>query len=142
MNKMELIVKKGVCLMLLALLFPSCIPPPAGYRWYYVRRKDTLWSIAAKNKVDVVNLINSNNISNPSLIYPGMRLKISSRGRAVSQKRRPVQRRRDRLAGSGLVPDCQQRGNRSRGDDGGPLVENVGQARQPSGVDSTKAHTT
>ena len=62
--------------MFFALFAPSCIPPPSGYRWYYVRKNDTLWSVAKKNKVDAVNLINANDIKNSSLIYPGMRLKI------------------------------------------------------------------
>ncbi|MCD6423839.1 MAG: peptidoglycan DD-metalloendopeptidase family protein [Elusimicrobia bacterium] len=54
----------------------ACIPPPAGYRWYYVRRGDTLYSISRKYRVNVFTLISENNIKNPSLIYPGTRLKI------------------------------------------------------------------
>jgi len=59
-----------------AAVLSSCIPPPAGYKWYYVRKGDTLWSIAGKNKTDVFKLIHANSIKNPSRIYPGMKIKI------------------------------------------------------------------
>jgi len=58
------------------MLLMSCIPAPSGYRWYYIRKGDTLWSIARKNKTDVFKLIYSNNIKSPSRIYPGMKIKI------------------------------------------------------------------
>jgi len=76
---------KAVCCILI-LAFSGCIPPPAGYRWYYVRRGDTLWSIARKNKSDFFSLVNINGIRNPSRIYPGMKLKVPARGSAVARK--------------------------------------------------------
>ncbi len=72
------------CIFILA--FSGCIPPPAGYRWYYVRRGDTLWSIARKNKSDFFSLVNANGIRNPSRIYPGMKLKLPTGRRVVSRK--------------------------------------------------------
>ncbi|MEA2081899.1 MAG: peptidoglycan DD-metalloendopeptidase family protein [Elusimicrobiota bacterium] len=67
------------------LMFSSCIPPPAGYRWYYVRCGDTLWSIARKHKADFFSLVNANGIRNPSRIYPGMKLKVPIDGTIVSR---------------------------------------------------------
>lgn len=72
------------CIFILALA--GCLPPPAGYRWYYVRRGDTLWSIARKNKSDFFSLVNANGIRKPSRIYPGMKLKIPSRGSVAAHK--------------------------------------------------------
>jgi len=72
------------CIFILALA--GCLPPPAGYRWYYVRRGDTLWSIARKNKFDFFSLVNANGIRKPSRIYPGMKLKIPSRGSAAARR--------------------------------------------------------
>ncbi|MBU3956005.1 peptidoglycan DD-metalloendopeptidase family protein [bacterium] len=67
-------------------MFQGCIPSPSGYRWYYVRRGDTLWSIARKNDADFFSLVNANGISNPSRIYPGMKLKVPAAGKIVSRK--------------------------------------------------------
>jgi len=68
--------RQKVFCFLCILLFSSCIPPPSGYKWYYVRKGDNLWSIARKNETDVFKLIHANSIKNPSRIYPGMRIKI------------------------------------------------------------------
>jgi LysM repeat protein len=45
-----------------------------GKTYYIIKRGDTLWGIARKYGVSVQNLIDWNNIQNPSLIYPGQRL--------------------------------------------------------------------
>ena len=70
------------CVFIIA--FAGCLPPQAGYRWYYVRHGDTLWSIARKNKSDFFSLVNANGIKNPSRIYPGMKLKVPTRGSVVA----------------------------------------------------------
>ena len=71
---------KAGCVAAIVLAAAACIPPPSGYRWYYVRKGDTLWSISRTSRTDVFKLIYANNIKTPSLIYPGMRLKIPAAG--------------------------------------------------------------
>jgi len=71
----------------------ACIPPPAGYRWYYVRRGDTLYSISRKYKVNVFTIISENSIKNPSLIYPGTRLKIPVKNKKTFAKTKKTQKK-------------------------------------------------
>ncbi|WP_051344322.1 LysM peptidoglycan-binding domain-containing protein [Alicyclobacillus herbarius] len=49
-----------------------------GGKTYVVRRGDTLWLIAQRNRVTVSDLIRWNSISNPNLIYPGMVLHLAA----------------------------------------------------------------
>ncbi|MCD6413439.1 MAG: peptidoglycan DD-metalloendopeptidase family protein [Elusimicrobia bacterium] len=74
------------CAALLYFITSGCIPPPAGYKWYYIRKGDTLWSVARRNRIDLFKLIYENNIKNPSLIYPGMRLRIPVAARHSAAK--------------------------------------------------------
>ena len=43
---------------------------------YFVKPNDTLWKIAKCFKVTVDSLVESNNLENPDLIYPGEKLYI------------------------------------------------------------------
>jgi len=85
----------GICCVIV-LAQAACIPPPAGHRWYYVRRGDTLWSIARKHDADFFSLVNANDIRDPSRIYPGMKLKVP-RG-AVSAAAGPASTKRARVS--------------------------------------------
>ncbi|MBA3052826.1 MAG: peptidoglycan DD-metalloendopeptidase family protein [Candidatus Omnitrophota bacterium] len=89
--------REGLCCVVIILL-AGCIPPPAGHNWYYVRRGDTLWSIARKNKTDFFSLVNANDIQNPSRIYPGMKLKVPAEESAVSAKSPAASKKRQRAS--------------------------------------------
>ena len=51
-------------------------PPPGSY--YVVRAGDTLYEIATRYGVDSRDLAKWDGISNPELIYPGQRLRLSA----------------------------------------------------------------
>ncbi len=51
-------------------------PPPLTGGYYIVQRGDTLYSIALRYGTSVWAIVMANNISNPSLIYPGQALLI------------------------------------------------------------------
>ncbi len=47
-----------------------------GSKFYTVRSGDALWKIAKKFNTKTTTIIKVNKISNPNLIYPGMRIKL------------------------------------------------------------------
>ena len=59
----------------------------AGSGVYVVRRGDTLYSIARRHNMPVNQLLSLNNISNPSQIEVGQRLRVSGKAAATSGSR-------------------------------------------------------
>ena len=55
-------------------------PEPSGETVYTVQSGDTMWAIAQKYGVDYKTIADYNGIENPSLIYPGQKLKIPGAG--------------------------------------------------------------
>jgi lipoprotein NlpD len=69
--------------LVLALALASCIGTPMPWQdqdYYAVRTGDTLFSIASRNGVDYRDLARWNGIDNPTLIYPGQRLRLYAPG--------------------------------------------------------------
>lgn len=54
--------------------------PPANSIRYYVRRGDTLYSIAQRYNTDISTLVRLNNIADPDIIFPGRILIIPNNG--------------------------------------------------------------
>jgi membrane-bound lytic murein transglycosylase D len=63
---------------------PKWIPPEAEYTWHYVRRGETLSTIAARYRTSVSAIARLNGLRSVHFIKPGQRLKIPGRGAAVS----------------------------------------------------------
>jgi len=79
----------GIALALVISSAASTIGVEAASQTYTVVSGDTLWKIAAKHQVGVSELINSNTqLSNPDLIYPGMKVNIPEQapGRVFEQE--------------------------------------------------------
>ena len=79
----------GTALALLLSSAASTIGVEAASQTYTVVSGDTLWKIAAKYQVGVSELINTNTqLSNPDLIYPGMKVNVPEQapGRAFEQE--------------------------------------------------------
>ena len=57
------------------LVIPAGTENATGFV-YIVRPGDTLWSIAQRYGTTVDNLLRKNAISNPNIIYPGLKLNI------------------------------------------------------------------
>jgi membrane-bound lytic murein transglycosylase D len=62
---------------------PKWIPPEAEYIWHYVRRGETLSTIAARYRTSVRAIARLNGLRSVHFIKPGQRLKIPGRGGAV-----------------------------------------------------------
>jgi membrane-bound lytic murein transglycosylase D len=62
---------------------PKWIPPEAQYTWHYVRRGETLSTIAARYRTSVSAIARLNGLRSVHFIKPGQRLKIPGRGGAV-----------------------------------------------------------
>lgn len=62
------------------------IPPEATYVIHYVRRGETLSTIASRYRTTVAAIARLNRLRSVHLIRPGQRLKIPSRGRYISRK--------------------------------------------------------
>jgi membrane-bound lytic murein transglycosylase D len=62
---------------------PKWIPPEAQYTWHYVRRGETLSTIAARYRTSVRAIARLNGLRSVHFIKPGQRLKIPGRGGAV-----------------------------------------------------------
>lgn len=59
------------------LLLPSLTPTPAHAESsvaYTVQKGDSVWKIATKYQIGVSEIVQANNLKNPSLIYPGQKL--------------------------------------------------------------------
>lgn len=63
---------------------PKWIPPEAEYTWHYVRRGETLSTIAARYRTSVRAIARLNGLRSVHFIKPGQRLKIPGRGGAVA----------------------------------------------------------
>lgn len=66
-------------LLVLTVALAGCIGTPMPWQdhdYYTVRAGDTLYSIASRNGLDYRDLARWNGIDNPTLIYPGQRLKL------------------------------------------------------------------
>lgn len=59
---------------------PAPTPEPSGETVYTVKSGDTMWAIAQKYGTDYKTIADYNGIENPSLIYPGQKLKIPGTG--------------------------------------------------------------
>jgi membrane-bound lytic murein transglycosylase D len=68
---------------------PRWVPPEAVYSWHYVRRGETLSTIAERYRTTVSAISRLNGLRSVNFIKPGQRLKIPGRGVAVSASRRP-----------------------------------------------------
>jgi membrane-bound lytic murein transglycosylase D len=62
---------------------PKWIPPEAEYTWHYVRRGETLSTIAARYRTSVSAIARLNGLRSVHFIKPGQRLKIPGRGAVV-----------------------------------------------------------
>ena len=62
---------------------PKWIPPEAEYTWHYVRRGETLSTIASRYRTSVSAIARLNGLRSVHFIKPGQRLKIPGRGTAV-----------------------------------------------------------
>ena len=62
---------------------PKWIPPEAEYTWHYVRRGETLSTIASRYRTSVSAIARLNGLRSVHFIKPGQRLKIPGRGAAV-----------------------------------------------------------
>ena len=79
----------GLALVLVLSSAVSTLSVEAASQTYTVVSGDTLWKIAVKYQVGVSELIQANTqISNPNLIYPGMKVNIPAQdpGRAFEQE--------------------------------------------------------
>ena len=63
---------------------PRWIPPEAQYVWHYVRRGETLSTIAARYRTSVTAIARLNGLRRVHFIKPGQRLKIPGRGVRVA----------------------------------------------------------
>lgn len=63
---------------------PKWIPPEAQYTWHYVRKGETLSTIATRYRTSVSAIARLNGLRSVHFIKPGQRLKIPGRGAAVS----------------------------------------------------------
>jgi len=63
---------------------PKWIPPEAQYTWHYVRKGETLSTIAARYRTSVSAIARLNGLRSVNFIKPGQRLKIPGRGIAAS----------------------------------------------------------
>ncbi len=62
---------------------PKWLPPEAEYIWHYVRKGETLSTIAAHYRTSVSAIARLNGLRSVHFIKPGQRLKIPGRGGAV-----------------------------------------------------------
>lgn len=67
----------------LSASLPKWIPPESEYTWHYVRRGDTLSTIAARYRTSVRAIARLNGLRSVHFIKPGQRLKIPGRGGTV-----------------------------------------------------------
>ncbi len=71
--------------MLSALALLMLLPMGAGAQTHTVLRGDTLWKIAVKFKVGILEIIKANTrVENPDIIYPGQEIQIPSLDADVS----------------------------------------------------------
>jgi membrane-bound lytic murein transglycosylase D len=63
---------------------PKWIPPEAQYTWHYVKRGETLSTIAARYRTSVSAIVRLNGLRSQHYLRIGQRLKIPGRGVAVS----------------------------------------------------------
>jgi membrane-bound lytic murein transglycosylase D len=74
---------------------PRWIPPEAAYTWHYVRRGETLSTIAARYRTSVSAIVRLNGLRRRNFIRQGQRLKIPGRGvPASASPRQPAPRLR------------------------------------------------
>ena len=73
-----------------ALLLAACGSEPIASGTYTVKSGDTLYSIAARNNVELRELAKLNNIGNDFRIYPGQVLRLSSTVAKPRQVDKPV----------------------------------------------------
>lgn len=59
---------------------PAPAPEPSGETVYTVQSGDTMWAIAQKYGTDYKTIADYNGVENPSMIYPGQKLKIPGTG--------------------------------------------------------------
>lgn len=79
-----------------ALEKSSMKKPKHGYHdfyWYRVRRGDSLYKIARRNRITVSRLKRKNGIKRGSVIRVGQRLKVPSRNYVSRKTKHPIQRR-------------------------------------------------
>ena len=70
--------------------------PKKGYHdfyWYRVRRGDSLYKIARRNRITLSRLKRENGIRRGSFIRVGQRLKVPSRNHVPKKTRHPLQKR-------------------------------------------------
>jgi len=84
---------------------PKWIPPEAEYTWHYVRKGETLSTIAARYRTSVSAIARLNGLRSVHFIKPGQRLKIPGRG--------------------GTVPSSAAGGRSAEGNAGGKLAYTV-----------------
>lgn len=81
--------RKGKKLLAVALLL--LLPMGTAAQTHTVVRGDTMWKIAVKYKMGVMEIINANkNFKNPDLIFPGQKLEIPSTDKDVSAYEKEV----------------------------------------------------
>lgn len=57
-----------------------------GYVVYTVKRNDNLWNISRRYGVTIQSIVDTNNIRNPRLIYPGQKIRIPYRNNITQQQ--------------------------------------------------------
>ncbi len=81
--------RKGKKLLAVALLL--LLPMGTAAQTHTVVRGDTMWKIAVKYKMGIMEIINANkNFKNPDLIFPGQKLEIPSTDKDVSAYEKEV----------------------------------------------------
>jgi len=65
---------------------PRWIPPEAEYIWHYVRRGETLSTIAQRYRTTVSAIARANGLRSVNIIRPGQRLKIPGRSAIASSR--------------------------------------------------------
>lgn len=101
---------KSLATLVLAttVLLPSVTSTPAhaeSATSYTVQRGDSVWKIATKYQIGVSEIVQANNLKNPSMIYPGQKLIIPQLDpKVTSFQNRVVQLTNAERAKNGLAP--------------------------------------
>jgi membrane-bound lytic murein transglycosylase D len=92
---------------------PRWVPPEAAYSWHYVRKGETLSTIAARYRASVSAIARLNGLRTVNLLRPGQRLKIPGRGDPVASSA-PIHKKPAPQAGEKIVYTVREGDNLAR----------------------------